>query len=433
LKTLAHHRRERDFSIRNGYQKNLCHPASGFSLVEIMVGMVIGMLGIIVIMQVFALFEGQKRTTSGGSEAQNTGAIALSGLSDDIRQGGYGFNLMNLIGCDVLLPAGLPRSAGTTAATLQAMAPVTINSPSVPAGDANTDTLLMVYGNSDILPEGNSIVTPVIDPTHFKVQAYTSFLTNDIVIATPPNRSCAPANPPVTILNQVTTAPTNVSVTITPGVTPAANVTPGMLFNLGQTVTIHAYAVRNGSLTMCDYMANNCGDPLKVNPTVTNPAAVLDPTVWVPIAGNIVSLRAQYGQDITNHGTSITNLKTGSMDGIVDIYSQTPPGNTGATADACGWLRTLSIRLALVARNSQFEKSAVTTNAPVWEGSTATNNNPSWAGSIAGASANPIDLTKNPNGTVNPNWQNYRYKVFQTTVPMRNITSGVRLGLASGC
>ena len=406
-----------------------------------MVGMVIGMLGIIVIMQVFALFEGQKRTTSGGGEAQNTGAIALSGLSDDIRQSGYGFNLINLIGCDVLLPAGLPmRSAGTVAATLKAMAPVTINSASVPAGDANTDTLLMAYGNSDVLPEGNSIVGPVIDSTHFSVQSYKSFLAppdptvshGDYVIATPQNRSCAPSSPTVTILNQVT-AVTNPTLTITPGVTPASSVTPGMLFNLGQTVTIHAYAVRNGSLTMCDYMTNDCGDPLKVNPTVLNPTAVLDPTVWVPLASNIVSLRAQYGQDITNHAPSIVSPKTGSMDGVVDIYSQTPPGNTGVSADACGWLRTLSIRLALVARNSQLEKTVVTATAPPWEGSTATNNNPAWVGSTMGASANPIDLTQNPNGTANPNWKNYRYKIFQSTVPIRNITSSVLLGVASGC
>jgi type IV pilus assembly protein PilW len=443
LKTLSHHRRERDFSIRNGYQKNIRRHTSGFSLVEIMVGMVIGMLGIIVIMQVFALFEGQKRTTSGGGEAQNTGAIALSGLSDDIRQSGYGFNLINLIGCDVLLPAGLPmRSAGTVAATLTAMAPVTINSASVPAGDANTDTLLMVYGNSDILPEGNSITgtaipPPVVTMTQFPVQSYASFLVppdptvshGDYVIATPQNRSCVPPNS--AILNQVTASNNPpFTVTLTPGA--PSSVVPGMLFNLGQTVTIHAYAVRNGSLTMCDYMANDCGLASNVTP--------LNSAVWVPIAGNIVSLRAQYGQDITNHTPSITAPQTGPMDGIVDIYSQTPPGNTGVNADACGWFRTLSIRLALVARNSQFEKIAVTslasaspTNYPVWEGSNATNNNPSWGGSITGASANKIDVTKYPDGTANPNWQNYRYKVFQTTVPIRNITSSVSLGVAFGC
>lgn len=418
LKALSPHRHERDSSTRNGYQKNPRRNTSGFSLVEIMVGMVIGMLGIIVIMQVFALFEGQKRTTSGGGEAQNTGAIALSGLSDDIRQAGYGFNLLNLIGCDVLLRTGV---------TLRALAPATINSGSIPAGDANTDTLLIAYGNSETLPEANSISVQVLSTTNFGVQAAPGFLVGDYVIATPRIRSCAPANPPVTILNQVQAVDlASLTVTITPGVASAASIASGLLFDLGPGFTVHAYAVRNNSLTMCDYMANDCS--IAAN---TGNAAI-----WVPIAGNIISLRAQYGQDITNQTPTIVSANAGLMDGIVDIYSQTPPGNTGVTADACGWLRTLSIRLALVARNSQYEKIAVTTAAPLWEGSTATNNDPAWVasgGSIAGASANPIDLTQNPDGTANPQWQNYRYKVFQTTLPLRNTTSSVSLGRLSGC
>ncbi|MCX7179106.1 MAG: prepilin-type N-terminal cleavage/methylation domain-containing protein, partial [Proteobacteria bacterium] len=63
--------------------RSLSPAAQGFSLVEIMVGMVIGMLGIIVMMQIFALAEGQKRSTTGGGDAQNTGAIALYGLQRD--------------------------------------------------------------------------------------------------------------------------------------------------------------------------------------------------------------------------------------------------------------------------------------------------------------------------------------------------------------
>jgi type IV pilus assembly protein PilW len=409
LKALSPHRPERNSSAGNGYRKYPRRRDSGFSLIEIMVGMVIGMIGIIVVMQVFSLFEGQKRTTSGGGEAQNTGAIALSSISDDIRQGGYGFNLINLIGCSVTLRAGV---------TVNVLAPVVINSSSVPAGDANTDTLLVSYGNSEILPEGNSIVLPAIDSTHFSVQAYKSFQVGDNVIATPLGRSCTAINP--AILNQVT-AVTNPTLTITPGVT--NSVTPGLLFNLGKALTMHAYAVRNGNLTVCDYMVNDCGSAGNVALS----------TVWVPIAGNIVSLRAQYGQDISNNEPSIVSPNSGLMDGIVDIYSQTPPANTGASKDACDWLRIPSIRLALVARNTQFEKTAVTAAAPLWEGSTATNNDPSWTGSITGASANPIDLSQYPNGTANPNWQHYRYKIFQTTLPIRNITSSVALGVASGC
>ena len=41
----------------------------GFSLVELLVALIIGLLGIVVMMQVFRVFEEQKRTTTGGDDA----------------------------------------------------------------------------------------------------------------------------------------------------------------------------------------------------------------------------------------------------------------------------------------------------------------------------------------------------------------------------
>ena len=43
---------------------------TGFSLIEIMVGLTIGVFGLIVMAQVFAIAEGQKRTTTGGADAR---------------------------------------------------------------------------------------------------------------------------------------------------------------------------------------------------------------------------------------------------------------------------------------------------------------------------------------------------------------------------
>src|ERR1035437_2761744 len=115
-----------------------------------MVGMVIGMLGLIIMMQVLSLSEGQKRTTTGGGDAQSNGAIALFGLQRDLRQAGFGVSDPNLLGCSLVLRAGV---------TLNAFAPVTINHAGIPAGDANTDTLLLVYSRTRGSPQGNSIVT----------------------------------------------------------------------------------------------------------------------------------------------------------------------------------------------------------------------------------------------------------------------------------
>ena len=74
---------------------------SGFGLVELMVAMVIGMLGIVVMMQVFSMFEGQKRTTTSGDDAIATGAIALYSLQRDIQRAGWGISDITLIGCTI--------------------------------------------------------------------------------------------------------------------------------------------------------------------------------------------------------------------------------------------------------------------------------------------------------------------------------------------
>ena len=65
--------------------------SGGFSLVEIMVGMVISLLSILVVLQTFGVFEGQKRSTTSGSDAQTNGVFATYIVERDVRMAGYGF------------------------------------------------------------------------------------------------------------------------------------------------------------------------------------------------------------------------------------------------------------------------------------------------------------------------------------------------------
>jgi type IV pilus assembly protein PilW len=348
--------------------------AAGFSLVEIMVGMVIGMYGIIIMMQVFSLAEGQKRATTSGGDAQTSGAIALYGLQRDIRQAGLGISDVKIAACNVLLRAGV---------TLNVMAPVTINHASIPAGDANTDTLLVIYGSTNGSPQGDGI-TAQPAATTYTVQTASSFVINDKIIAAPKVR----ASPCNLVLDTVAnTASPNISPT-----TGVASMSGGTLFNLGQSPKVIAYAIRSGNLTMCDYTVNDCSAAGSTGSS----------SVWVPIANNVVSMRAQYARD--------TNAP---MDAIVDTYNQT------ALATACDTAKVSAIRLALVARSATYEKTVVTAAAPTWEGSTV---------QTATVPTNPTAVLIDLSG--NATWQNYRYRVFQSTVPLRNIAWQ---GVATGC
>ncbi|MDP9601825.1 UNVERIFIED_ORG: type IV pilus assembly protein PilW [Variovorax paradoxus] len=384
---------------------------SGFSLIEVLVGLLIGMLSVVVIMQVFGAFEGNKRSTTGGDDAQINGTIALYGLERDVREAGYGLNNFNLLGCSLSY-----TTTGTkkVAVKLSALAPVVINSPNVPAGDNNTDTLLIVFGNSNSPAEGDLISTAPSTGS-YPITTPTSFAVDDAVIAQPALR---PTDCALT-LDKVK-AITNTVLTVDPGTTSGLAL-GSVVFNLGQApitkqpFTARAYRVRSGNLTVCDYVENDCG----------NDANKSDDTIWVPVASNIVSLRAQYGRDTT----------ATSLSGAVGQYDQITPGKDDGLGFPvqCSWARTLAVRVAIVARSGQFTKyDAASGEAP------STSKAPVWAGSVADTKSvpsNPTAVTFDLSS--NAEWKNYRYKKLETTVPIRNMvwqgSQGTQQGGSGGC
>ena len=104
----------------------------------------------------------------------------------------------------------------------------------------------------------------------------------------------------------------------------------GALYNFGQVPQILGYRVRNGNLTVCDFMVNNC----------SLVASIDDATIWVPISNGIVSLRAEYGRDTT----------PAPMDAVVDVFDQATP--VAPANVQCGWARVSGLRLVVVAMAS---------------------------------------------------------------------------------
>ena len=347
----------------------------GFSLVEIMVALVIGMIAVIVIMQVARTAEGQKRTTTGASDTQNNGALALYSLQRDVKQAGYGITSLSTLGCPLLLPA-------PTSHTLNALAPITINPPTtdVVAGDIDTDTLLVVYGSSAGSPEGNSIasVGPSGSDQILGLIAVTDFRVGQQVVAAPP------APKPGCALRMAAISGITASTVTVPSV--GAEETY-RLFNLGFAPRVVAYAVRSGNLSVCNYMQADCAAACVAGNTNCN-------NNWMVIAPGIVSLRAQYGRDTS-----------APRDGSMDVWDQqTPaqpsPANQEVYADS--WAGISAVRLALVARNSQPERDIITSAVPVW----------------AGSADAPVVLSESE---TDETWKHYRYQTYENVIPLRNI------------
>jgi type IV pilus assembly protein PilW len=104
----------------------------------------------------------------------------------------------------------------------------------------------------------------------------------------------------------------------------------------------------------------------------------------------IVSLQAVYGKALGN-----TNQQA-------DTWNADNPAADAVTGTGNGWSRVVAIRIAVVARSAQYEKTEVTTALPQWRPDPA---------------AAPVSIKVDGN----PDWQHYRYKVYETTVPLRNV------------
>jgi type IV pilus assembly protein PilW len=365
----------------------------GFSIVEIMVAMVIALLGMLVIFQVFAIAESYNRTAINGSDAQQNGAYALYVLQQEMREAGWGFNNSQALGCNVLAynstlggpPAALTPGAPPGTYTL---APVLITAALTTTG---SDTLEVNYGNQNLLVAPVAITFQSTPLQPFVVANPYGFNQGDVFLAVQPGLSCTL----VQMTNAFTAAPVapcgsssncvqhNASATAYPYNNPAGSgvtyTSNGYLFNLGSLKsppTRDVFSVVNNQLTV---------------------VASLTSAAQQVVADNIVQLKAQYGHDNgLNNGTVPTGPYVAG-DGIVDSYDTVTP------ATATAWNQLLTVRIGLVARSAQPEKPSgpgpacdTTITAPTWSGGN-------------------FDLS------ANANWMCYRYKVFETVIPVKNI------------
>jgi type IV pilus assembly protein PilW len=399
------------FSFHGGQRQR------GMSLVEIMVGLLVGLLGILVITQVYIFYEGRKRTTASGADAQNNGAIALYTLERDIQQAGYGLTSMDLLRCQMNIGA-MPNHAAAFANGKPFVPFLVIpdglaagnanNLLGIPPGDAGSDIVVVMSGNGGNIVEGVPISAHNASSVTLPP---TGFALNDFVMLGQAGQNCSIAE--ITGPNPVT-SPLSVSPNLTVAYTP----NDAKLFDLGyrnvvgsstdfRGLAINVYAVRQGTLTMCDFWTSDC--------TTGLPGAPGGNATWVPVASNIVGLRAQYGWDTTSPPDMIpdaycrsrlnnTTANCPANDDASPASSVTPPGT------ACELTRALSVRLALVARSNNPETTDVSNaTIPLW---------PDMAAPVAQAATFTVPS------------QRYRYKVFQTIIPLRNT---LWLGPQSSC
>ena len=363
-------------------------PAHGFTLVELMVGMALALITTVIIAQVVVNAEGQRRTTSSGSDAQVNGSVGLYTVSRDVQGAGYGLiSHSAALGCPITAKYG---SAATLALTL-APVTITVNANGVPtlrtfsSGRSSFSVPMVVKANH-----------AAVD-TSFTVNSSTGVSNGDTMMAIPGTWSSSNW---CTVFQVAGSGASVLSSTVVPNVTVTAGWNPASTASLMPTTGYPAdtsYLVNLGSIVLREYTV--ASENLVMRELQATGTWGADQV----LASGIVALRVMYGKDTS-----------APKDGVVDQFDTTTP----TTAD--DWSRVLSVRIAVVARSEVREKDAVTTTDPVWDVGTATTVSGTAACST-GSSRQCLTLTiPKPNAT-DTEWQHYRYKVYDTVVPLRNV------------
>ena len=328
----------------------------GFSLIELMVAVVIAMLASLAISQTFAVFEGQKRTTVSGADAQDNALMALHAIERELRMAGMGTATLNCDQVNAHLEGRVPPQyvISTLPAVIEQDTPA-----------AGSDQVTLFYGDSRYGAVAATITTAMPDSSAIlNVNFGLGFDEGALMLLSEGTKPCtllqASQNGQKTGQNwhvqhnpggQFTRNPSNSTNIFPPGgYGPGAKLT-----DMGEFVNLQFF-VQNSELMVRD---------LNLPDSATNPIALI---------GGIVAIRAQYGRD--------TNA-----DGVIDVWDN---------AAAVTKKEVLAVRLGLIARSGLFERDPVTTAAIEF-----------WPGGPTFAPAGDD--------------QYFRYKVYNTIVPLRNV------------
>ena len=373
---------------------------SGFSLVELMVSVVIGLLALLFALRLFTDAEAGRKSALGGSDSMQNGMVALFSLSGDAEQAGYGLNDPVIVGCNTVFSdtRGYQLATATRGSTtIRPLAPVVIES-----NGANPDRISFYAGSSD---DGAGMLRVVGNYTSGSLlqvdrDSFT-FDTGNVILVAPdqPGGDCALAQVsgpqlgnPVSL--RFAAGGNNRFNRSALGASYTANA--ARVFNLGSmdTLAFHTWSVSDGYLQL-----RNTED----GGAAGTPAAVAD---------NIVSIKAQYGFD-TRPGAAFQPEK-GMQIGAWSSTMINADG-AGVAGDAGDWQRVAAVRLAVVARSKAVEGAGAGANC------TATTSLPEVFRSQVPQGVTSAPISVNVAVADDPvHWRCYRYRTFETVVMLRN-------------
>lgn len=340
---------------------------SGISLVDLMVGLTIGMAATVVILQVAFLFDARRRIAGASADANVSATHALASLVRELRMAGNGLGPLDAVGCNV------HRAAPGQPDAVIPWQPLTI----IDGLKGLPDSFTVLAAETELTAPARLITPYTMNTGAMMVDTTLGLQAGDRLVLQ------AAGKPDCALLTAATVSAGGFAVS--PAA--AAGVLPGVVFGQGSAV------IGVGPLRYQRYEIDD-GQRLQVNTFDTSTGN------WIrsELADGVVSMQLQYGFD-TRPGTQAAPQVDLWSDGAVDA-----DGN-GMAGDAADWRRLLAVRIAVVTRSAQRRDGACDASAPQW-----------LAGQSTGGAlqATPIRVDHLPD------WRCWRYRVLQTEVPLRN-------------
>jgi type IV pilus assembly protein PilW len=376
----------------------------GFGLIEIMVGVVIGLIAVLVIFQVYTVAEGFKRNTTAAGEAQMNGLFSTFVLGMELANGGAAMAVSapDLASC---------ADTGNIATTFRPI-PVLITDG---GGNANPDSFVVTYSIATTLASTAMFNADAAAGQSYQIQSPGGFHDGDLIVgisaptaAYPPGAACASSK--ITAVS----APGTVDVDISGILTKVANVT---ITHTGTTISYSGDG-RPGSSTLLNMGPADRAQKIQysVNNGVLYSTPLLDsngaPAALPgnPLASNIVNMKVEYGID--------SNLDPKRL---LDTWVQ---------ASAAGWdpatllpapITTINqikaVRIGIIVQSEQFDKDLAG-----FTGGDYLNGDYNWVlfDCADAVKANcPGRLTGSVPASASPPG-NWRFRKYETVIPLRN-------------
>lgn len=340
----------------------------GVGLVDLMVGMTLGLVLALMMVQVAVMFESRRHAAAGMADAHLNAVLAMGLITRELRMTGRGLGPPPVWQCQAR------RALGTVVATDLALWPITIVNGS---GGGPDSVLTLASAKPQALPATRLVAAYAPGDTSVLLDSPLDIESDDwLVLQQPATCLLIRARSVATGGYRVWHDP------LPSGLVPTAGFASGStLANLGAMHRLQFQIGPNATLVQAKY------DPLT------------DRWSQSTLVSAIVSLQAQYGFDARPGAQPNPQVNFWS-DTLIDADAN------GVIGDAGDLLRVLAVRIALVARSSVLANEVCDATAPQW---------------LAGNSVTGILETRLINVSFLPNWRCYRYRVLQDEVPLRNL------------